>query len=125
MAEMTIIEAAAALGVTENAIRKRIRRGSIEARKDGERWVVTVAEREDPSTADVPGHGQVDVGLERLIDELERENEFLRGQIDAKDQVVLQLLARYGDTSGELSGHLRHAIDGLIGRPRQVGDQTS
>jgi excisionase family DNA binding protein len=118
--EMTIIEAAERLGVSENAVRKRIRRGSIEARKDGDRWFVTV----EPS-ATVEANEQTSEFSQRdqrdqVVDLLERENEFLRGQIEAKDRLIELLLDRRADATGEISSHLRHAIDGLIGG-RSVG----
>jgi len=115
MPEMTILEAAARLGVSENAVRKRIRRGSIEARKDGERWVVTIDENDQVFGSDEPGRGEDDADRDLLLDQLFREIEFLQGQIAAKDRVIDLLLGRSSEATTELSGHLRHVIDGMLG----------
>lgn len=114
MPELSIIEAAARLGVTENAVRKRIRRGSIEARKEGERWIVTVDD-EVETDAIRPGRDQDSGDFKQLVDQMEREIEFLHGQIAAKDRVIDILLGRSSESTLELSSHLRHAIDGLVG----------
>ncbi len=38
----TIVDAARLLGVSENAVRKRIRRGTLPAHKEGDRWLVAI-----------------------------------------------------------------------------------
>ncbi len=38
----TIADAARLLGISENAVRKRIRRGTLPARKEGDRWLVAL-----------------------------------------------------------------------------------
>jgi hypothetical protein len=115
MAEMSILEAAGRLGVTENAVRKRIRRGSIPARKEGERWIVTVSDDDLAADQSRPGRDENDAQRDEMVEQLIREIEFLRGQIDAKDHLIELLLGRSTDASSELSSHLRHAIEGLIG----------
>ena len=42
VATHTIADAARLLGVSENAVRKRIRRGTLPARKEGDRWLVAI-----------------------------------------------------------------------------------
>ena len=44
VATHTIADVARLLGVSENAVRKRIRCGTLPARKEGDRWLVAILE---------------------------------------------------------------------------------
>ena len=100
--QLTLIEAGAALGISPDAVRMRIKRGSMQAEKDAEgRWLVWVdveqaaAEREAEREPDAAGEreGERDelsaealrarIGkLERRLEELREERDFLRRQVE-------------------------------------------
>jgi DNA repair exonuclease SbcCD ATPase subunit len=101
--QLTLIEAGAALGISPDAVRMRIKRGSMQAEKDAEgRWLVWVdveqaaAEREverEPGAAgerDLEREGEPGAealraqieALEERIGELKEERDFLRRQVD-------------------------------------------
>ena len=100
--QLTLIEAGAALGISPDAVRMRIKRGSMQAEKgeDG-RWLVWVdteqaaAEREAEREPDAAGEreGERDelsaealrarIGiLEARLEAVESERDFLRKQVD-------------------------------------------
>jgi DNA-binding transcriptional MerR regulator len=99
---MTLIDAGAALGISPDAVRMRIKRGSMQAEKDEDgRWLVWVdveqaaAEREAEREPDAAGEreGERDelsaealrarIGeLERRLEELREERDFLRRQVE-------------------------------------------
>ena len=100
--KLTLVEAGQALGISPDAVRMRIKRGSMQAEKgeDG-RWLVWVdteqaaAEREAEREPDAAGEreGERDelsaealrarIGeLERRLEELREERDFLRTQVE-------------------------------------------
>jgi len=100
--KLTLVEAGQALGISPDAVRMRIKRGSMQAEKgeDG-RWLVWVdteqaaAEREAEREPDAAGEreGERDelsaealrarIGkLERRLEELREERDFLRRQVE-------------------------------------------
>jgi transposase len=98
LAGVPISEAAARLGVSENAVRKRIRRKSLPAYKVDDRWYVVLdglasdqagdqvmATSPDQAAARPAGQGNHD---RELIDQLRSEVVFLRGQIEVKDREI-------------------------------------
>jgi excisionase family DNA binding protein len=76
---LSVVEAAAWLGVTEDAVRKRIHRGKIRYTQDadGRYWVY-------PTEADKRQDRLPESPQDRLIDTLEEQNRFLRGQLEAE-----------------------------------------
>ncbi len=54
--DWSISEAAAALGLTREAVRKRLRRGSLKGRKIGGEWRITPVEGGPPAARDGTGH---------------------------------------------------------------------
>ena len=92
--QLTLIEAGQALGISPDAVRMRVKRGSLQGEKDAEgRWLVWVdaeqaaAEREaerEPEQGE-PGaealRAQIEA-LEERIGELKEERDFLRRQVD-------------------------------------------
>lgn len=85
---MTIGEAARALGISPEAVRQRIRRGTLPASKVGDRWYV------QPQPA-------LDVGLEG---ELARERDLQQAESDAS--TLRELIARLTDEVAFLRGEL-------------------
>lgn len=72
MAELDVLNAAVALGVSPDTVRRRIRSGAVEARRDASgKWMVTV---EVPAAVPAPP-GQDRDGLQTIGDELERARE--------------------------------------------------
>jgi hypothetical protein len=85
---LTLREAAAALGVSESAIRKRVERGTLRSDKgpDGRRYVYleTGADTVADDGADVSATHERD----ELISELHRTNELLREVIVTRDEEI-------------------------------------
>lgn len=94
-------EAADILGLSKEALRKRIKRGSISAQKDAAgRWQVVI-----PDDGQDTGSGHVkDVtdayirSLEERVEELKQQNDYLRQDVEyfkvltmQKEQKILQL----------------------------------
>lgn len=82
-------EAAATLGITVNAVRQRIKRGTITGEKRGGVWYVSLStvdsgrtdrptDRPRPTTATTPPPARDDA----LIEQLQQENDWLRDQLD-------------------------------------------
>ena len=83
---LQITDAARRLGISRDAVYKRVRRGSIpsETGEDGLLYVyidaaIDASTDESNSPSDAPG-----THLERLLQHQERELEYLRGQLDAE-----------------------------------------
>jgi len=83
---LTLRQAAARLGVSESAIRKRVERGTLRSEKgqDGRRYVYleTGADYRADTRADASATHERDA----LISELRAHNETLRGQLEAERQ---------------------------------------
>ena len=101
--QMTLIEAGAALGISPDAVRMRIKRGSMQAEKDAEgRWLVWVdveqaaaereAEREPGAAGEREPEREGELSAEALqarvavlearLEAIESERDFLRKQVD-------------------------------------------
>ena len=78
MAWVSIRETAAALGVSPDTVRRRIRAGQLEARKAGGRWQV---EMPDAAVASPPEPERDATALARQAADLQAENRMLRGQL--------------------------------------------
>jgi hypothetical protein len=94
---VTVTEAAARLSISEGAVRQRINRGTLahEKGEDGRIYVFL-----HPDTTDVYGEQygvQYDVQnqtMERLLQTLEQQNEFLRAELERKDAILMTLAQR-------------------------------
>ena len=102
-------EAAARLGITENALRKRVRRGTIAAAKGADdRWYVFLpddGQAADPATDPATGHAAGQAAArppDALVTALTEEVTWLRGQLATKDQVITALAARVADLADRL-----------------------
>jgi hypothetical protein len=87
---VTVAEAAHRLGVKEQAIRKRIQRGTLahEKAQDGRVYVYIDAEAED----EVQGEDtRGNTHLEVLVDTLQEQNRFLREELARKDAILLNM----------------------------------
>jgi DNA-binding transcriptional MerR regulator len=83
MERLTVAEAARRLGVSPEAIRKRIKRGTIEHDQDAEGLTYVYVEVDNP-VGNPSGDTVANPHLERLLQNQEREIEHLRGQLDAE-----------------------------------------
>lgn len=113
MAELTIKEAAAALGVSQDTIRRRLKAGEIEGRKEemgsGYRWVVTVPDDLEPEPAGAGGQelelasarARIE-GLERLIEELSSDRDHWRDQAK-RSQVMAETAQRLAEGAQALA----------------------
>ncbi len=97
---LTVAEAAERLGVTQDAVRKRMARGTIRhVREDGRLYVyLDTFERasktvQDKGQADASKTVQ-DVGQDRYIAALEDQVQFLRRELERKDAILLRLAER-------------------------------
>ena len=96
--------AADILGISREAVRKRIKRGTLEASKDAAgRWMVTV-----PDTGGDSGYGPVlperDAVIQLLhdqIDQLKDERDLLRELLLRREERILQLEAPKKDPEPE------------------------
>ena len=82
MAWVSIREAAAALGVSQDTVRRRIRAAQLEARKADGRWQV---EMPDAAAASPPEPERDATALARQAADLQAENRMLRGQLATLD----------------------------------------
>jgi hypothetical protein len=89
---VTIPEAAQLLGISENAVRMRIRRQKLNTYRTGDRVYVLVDDQANdrpsrPSHDQVTDQGSDQQRTEReLIEQLKSENAFLRAQLEARDR---------------------------------------
>jgi excisionase family DNA binding protein len=91
MERVTIAEAAKQLGVTQEAIRQRIRRGTIESHKDEGKTYVYIDEAPKVEPPVSPNTELLDV-LRSQIASLESDKEALREEALRKDQIIANLI---------------------------------
>jgi predicted ArsR family transcriptional regulator len=90
---VTIAQAAKQLGITQEAIRARIRRGSIESNKgeDGRTYVYLA---EEASVASGVSNDYINA-LKSQIASLEQDKEHLREDSQRKDAIIMSLTQRF------------------------------
>src|SRR5919202_2253677 len=94
---MTVAEAAVRLGVTQDAIRQRRRRNSIPHEKDesGRVYVYLHPTNTDHNGVYVPHHDEVRERVrDALIEELRKQNDFLRAELERKDTILMTMARR-------------------------------
>ena len=90
---VTIAEAAARLGISENAVRQRVKRGTIAATKVAGRWRIDIDQPTD-QTADQPTYKAAkektspDSNLSALVKAKDEEIARLVAQLEAKDRQI-------------------------------------
>jgi len=111
---ITVAEAAERLGVTQDAIRKRIARGTISHGRDEDgRIVVYLDTFERPSKTvqddarEAPSKTVQDEGQDKYTRSLEDQIEFLRRELERKDTIIMSLTQRIPEL--ELSPEAPHA----------------
>lgn len=85
---LSVYQAAEALGVTVDAVRGRIKRGTIEHERDGNRVYVVLGADESDTGRDQPNdqYGESNA----LISQLRDENAYLRDENRRKDEIIMQ-----------------------------------
>ena len=90
---LTIRESAARLGISENAVRKQIQRGKLDATKIDGVWRLTLPSDVHESTTllTIPDDSASTVQLQRHIEQQLAEIEFLRGEVTARREAEREL----------------------------------
>ncbi len=119
---LTVAEAAERLGVTQDAVRKRMARGTIRhVREDGRLYVYLDTFERASKTVQDEGRDDAsrtvqDDGQDRYVAALEDQIQFLRRELERKDAILLRLAERIPEleappeprdepeTSAEVSG---------------------
>ena len=86
---VTVQEAARILGVKEPAIRKRVKRGTLQSEREGGRVYVYLDTTESAGSYTEPSAGR-----DELIDELRDQVQFLRRELERKDAILLRMAER-------------------------------
>jgi hypothetical protein len=87
---VTVLEAADALGVTVEAVRGRIKRGTLRSIKEGATvYVLLETDQPQPATDQPRDQPQLDSSI--LISRLEDEVRFLREELARKDAILLRM----------------------------------
>ena len=125
MDRVTVVEAAARLGVKEQAIRKRIQRGTLAHDKDDDGRVHVYLDPEYGATG--TGNG-VDTGMSTLVQSLQDQIAYLRQEAEdwkeearRKDTIIMSLTQRFPEleTPVESPGGLQTTSEGPTkGNPR-------
>ena len=98
---ITVAEAAERLGVTQDAIRKRIARGTILHDRDEDGRIVVYLDTFERSSKTVqddarddPSKAVQDEGQDKYTRSLEDQIQFLRRELERKDTIILSLVQR-------------------------------
>ncbi len=93
MDRLSLKEAAEVLGISEDGVRKRVKRGSIphDRDEDGKLYVYLDASETE---ADMSGDASGDTPVWTLVDQLRSENEYLREESRRKDHIIAGLVER-------------------------------
>lgn len=87
--KMTIQEAAAALNISVDGIRKRISRGTMKAKKNKQgRWIVDV---DQESIKDNTKDTDNDTTSNVLVQSMQEQIEYLRSENERKDHIIMNL----------------------------------
>jgi excisionase family DNA binding protein len=112
MAEMTVSEAAAYLGITNDAVRRRIRRGELQAKQDDRGRYVVVIDTDapvPPPPRPEPRLPQVSEEIARLRLQLEHERELLAEVRRQRDELAVLLDAQRAQIEAAFEAQQRDA----------------
>ncbi len=122
---VTVAEAASRLGVKEQAIRKRIQRGTLVHDKDEHGRVYVYLDVEDQAT----GTG-IDAGVSTLVQSLQDQIAYLRQEAEAwkeearrKDTIIMSLTQRIPEL--EAPSEPREASDAAMGSATNTDEMPS
>ena len=88
---LTVAEAADVLGISRDAVRKRIARGTLQAIKQDGEWAIDLDDGDQPKTE---GKTEDDSHFWELIQDQKEEIERLRREVDKKDAWISDLIQR-------------------------------
>ena len=101
MERLGLKEAAEVLGISEDGVRKRVKRQSIpyDRDEDGKLYVyldpsADMSETEPDASGDMSGDASGDSYAAALIEQLRSENEYLREEGRRKDHIIMTLAQR-------------------------------
>ena len=113
---VTVADAARLLGVSQDAVRMRVKRGKLEADKEGNRlfvWLDT-----DP-TADPTAD------RDELLEAYRDQIEFLRRELERKDAILLRMAERLPELEAPASPGPSETPTGATEQPGRVEPQPS
>jgi hypothetical protein len=127
-ASWTPLDAAAKLlGISPDATRKRLERGTLKGEKRDGRWLVDLASADaSPDGAGTPLSGQQDAApdsVRELIDQLKSENAFLRDQLDQRSRELADERKRSDVLHREAFARIEALTTGLVDRDQD--DETA
>ncbi len=114
---ISIVEAAALLGITPEVVRKRLQRGNLPGYKQNNRWIVLLPEQDTDqpaASADQDGKQDTswteqDAALTRLGERYESEIAFLRQELERRSEELRRkdvLLAEFGHRLADITQRL-------------------
>ena len=130
---MTIAEYAAHTGLADSTIRRRIKRGALEAHQVDGRWIIDGNDRtpkqtpsQTPSDAQPASERIASEVEDPLVAQLQSENAHLREQVDRLTHVVAMQTQSHAELTKQLPPprsslfhHLRSAVSRLTGSNQQ------
>jgi hypothetical protein len=127
---LTVAQAAAALGVSQDAVRKRITRGTISHDRDesGRVYVyLSPSETVDKTDQDTRGGDATKTVQDVYIRSLEDQIAFLRRELERKDGILLNLTERIPqlEAPSDAPETVEDAPEGAEPRPDAPGAQES
>ena len=119
---LTVAQAAERLGITQDAVRKRVARGTIRHDKDHEGRIfvyLDTFERESKTDQDNGQDGESktvqDEGQDKYTRSLEDQIEFLRQELERKDTIIMSLTQRIPEL--EASSEARQSSEAVSEEP--------
>lgn len=113
--QVDVAEAARILGISHDAVRARIRRGTLEAVKEGGTWRVMVPD--DTDTTETGHATTADSSPDALIDQLQGEVAYLRSELTAARQQAAAERERADVLQREALDRLQSMIPLALGPP--------
>ncbi len=122
MDRLSLKEAAEILGISEDGVRKRVKRGSIphDRDEDGKLYVYLDASETEP---DMSGDASDDAPVWTLVDQLRSENEYLREESRRKDHIIAGLVERIPELEAPASPEPRESPETASEDPGGVEDR--
>ena len=132
---LTVAQAADRLGITQDAVRKRIARGTLRHDKDHEGRLfvyLDTFEREPKTTQENGQDGEsktvLDTGQDKYTGGLEDQIGFLRQELERKDAIIMSLTQRIPEleaTPERREGHVTASEEAPKGEERAEQQQPS
>lgn len=103
---LTVAQAAHRLGVTQDAVRKRIARGTIRHEKDYEGRIFVYLD-----TFESESKTNQDANQDKYTRSLEDQIDFLRRELERKDTIIMSLSQRIPELEGSPEPRVDHMTD--------------